>query len=294
MKIFPDCIPCILQVSFSAIRRVTEDLDQQKGLLKEVLKIPPLKGEQWDVTSAEVVERVFEIISTHSGNKDPYRPDKKRLNESLLEIYQEFKDLVHSSDDPCLTAMKLSILGNSMDAMVNDNPVELVRLLQQKARNMSLPQDTYAELEKTLKSANTVIVFGDNAGEIVLDKLFIETLRERYSIDFIYVVRNEPTLTDVTHDDARAVGMDEVATVIENGIVGPLPGTILERCSPQIRRLVIDADLIVSKGGGNFETLSEASIGYKPCFFLLTSKCRVYCSQFSTSMNQAIVHHMLL
>ncbi|MGD9076184.1 MAG: ARMT1-like domain-containing protein, partial [Desulfobacteraceae bacterium] len=87
----------------------------------------------------------------------------------------------------------------------------------------------------------------------------IETIREGQDVEIFFVVRSVPILNDVTLREAQFVGMDRVATVIRNGIDSPLPGTILKRCSRELRELVERADLIISKGGGNFDTLDEES-----------------------------------
>ncbi len=118
-----------------------------------------------------------------------------------------------------------------------------------------LPQDAFMAFKHKLAMSKNVLYFGDNAGEIVLDKLFIEILQEKYEPDIVYVVRGIPALNDATLIDAMLVGMDRLVTVMENGIEGPLPGTRLSRCSREINDLYQKADLIISKGGGNFDTL---------------------------------------
>ena len=294
MKIYPDCIPCILKMSLSCIRRVTTDPSKEKELLEKICQIPSLQGKHWNITSAEVVEQVFRIIKTHSNNDDPYLQDKVALNKRLLGIYSELKEIVRHSKDPFETALKLCIIGNSMDAMVTDDPTELAEGMKKKISSLHLPYPDNKELLKRLESSNKVVFFADNAGEIVLDKLFIQTLKEMRSIDFACVVRSEPTLTDVTSRDAQFVTIAEVASIVENGIKGPLPGTILRRCSSQVRNLVAEADLVISKGGGNFETLSEENLGSVPCTFLLVSKCRVYSERFGSPIDQPIVYNMIL
>jgi len=108
-----------------------------------------------------------------------------------------------------------------------------------------------------LERARRVAYLTDNAGEIVFDRLLIETIKQAASLEVVCVVKSVPVLNDATLAEAKLVGIDRLATVMENGINGPLPGTILARCSGDVRRLIEDADLIISKGGGNFDTLDE-------------------------------------
>lgn len=130
---------------------------------------------------------------------------------------------------------------------------------------------------------------------MVFDKLLIEYMTERYDLDVAYVVRSVPTLNDATLHEARVVGLHNVATVIENGIDGPCPGTILRRCSPDVKERLSNADMIISKGGGNFDALEEerGDVRRKITFMLL-SKCYPYCQYFDVQMHQPILAHLAL
>jgi uncharacterized protein with ATP-grasp and redox domains len=126
--------------------------------------------------------------------------------------------------------------------------------------------------------------------KIVFDKLLIETIKIMYDLEIVYVVRSIPTLNDATLKEAKSVGLDKIATVIENGIDGPLPGTILSRCSNEVNEFVHRSDLIISKGGGNFDTLDEEKEHLKKKItFLLLSKCEPYYKHFGVKMYQPIM-----
>ena len=197
--------------------------------------------------------------------------------------------MVNAGDDPLYLAVKLSILGNSMDLMVADTSVSVENSISEKAK-LPLSEDNYSAFKQQLKASKHVLIFGDNAGEIVFDKLLIETIRKIYQPEITFVVRSVPTLNDATLKEATAVGLDRVVTVIENGIDGPLPGTLLNRCSREVNNLVRRADLIISKGGGNFDTLDEERKHLnKNISFLLLSKCHPYCTYFDTNLYQPIL-----
>ena len=104
------------------------------------------------------------------------------------------------------------------------------------------------------------------------------------------MVRSMPALNDATLKEAKSVGLDKIAAVIENGIDGPVPGTLLNRCSSKVNDLVRRSDLIISKGGGNFDTLDEQRKQLaKNISFLLLAKCYPYCNHFGTKLFQPIL-----
>ena len=121
MLIKPDCIPCILRMSVSAMRRLSLDEDVIKELLVEILNIPSLKGQSWTVTSAEVIEIVMRSIMNSTGSPDPFHSEKLQQNKMVTEIYPYIKGLIEGSSDPLNMAVKLAILGNSIDLMMDDS-----------------------------------------------------------------------------------------------------------------------------------------------------------------------------
>jgi hypothetical protein len=124
----------------------------------------------------------------------------------------------------------------------------------------------------------------------VVDRLLVEIMKNRYAPEIVFVVRSMPTLNDATGKEAKFVGMDSVTTVIENGIDGPVPGTILGRCSGELRELFRQADLVISKGGGNFDSLDEDIRDLEQnVTFMLISKCYQYAHHFNVPEGQPIL-----
>lgn len=289
MLIKPDCIPCILRMSVSAMRRLSLYEDVIKELLVEILNIPSLKGQSWSVTSAEVIEIVMRSIMNATGSPDPFHSEKLQQNKMVTEIYPYLKGLIEGSSDPLNMAVKLAILGNSIDLMMDDSRQKIEDWIAERIE-APLSKKGYAEFEAKLRTSDLLLYFGDNAGEILFDKLLIKTIKKAYNTDIFFVVRSFPALNDVTLNDARSVGIDETVTLIENGIDGPLPGTILRRCSERINELVNKSDLIISKGGGNFDTLEEEPDHLKDkIIFMLLSKCHPYYEYFGVPIHQPIL-----
>lgn len=276
LKIGPDCIPCILKMCLGFIRKTGLDHSEEFKLFNNVMQIPSLQGQDWTLTSPDVIEKVMHITYDMLGNNDPLRKEKGDLNRYLLDRYDVFETMVKEARDPLKTAVHLAILGNSIDIMLSDNFSRLQSTIRDKMK-YALPEKNYQQLKRQLANTCRLVYFGDNAGEIVLDRLLISTLKELYDLDVVFVVRSMPTLNDVTLMDARDVKMNEVARVLENGIDGPFPGTRVSRCSPEIQDIFRQADLVISKGGGNFDSLDEDKKTYEQKIsFLFLSKCYLY------------------
>jgi hypothetical protein len=132
----------------------------------------------------------------------------------------------------------------------------------------------------TLSSAKSILYLGDNAGESVFDKILIEAMQKPVT----YVVREHPVINDVTMEDALASGIQEVASIISSG--SDAPGILLNDCSDEFRHAFENADMIISKGQGNYETLSETT---RPVFFLLKAKCHVIAHHLGVNENDIVL-----
>ena len=289
MLLEADCVPCILRMAVAALRQLPLDENIIRELCTEILEIPALRGLDWNKTSAAVIEDIWRKIVKKIGSSDPFRLLKSNQNQKIMDLYPFFEKMVNEAADPLYLAVKLSILGNSMDLMVADPSLTVERSIADKVK-LPLSDENYSKFRKQLQATQHLLIFGDNAGEIVFDKLLIETIKKIYQPEIAFVVRSVPTLNDATFDEAKTVGIDEIATVIENGIDGPLPGTVLNRCSSKVNDLVRQSDLIISKGGGNFDTLDEERKHLnKNISFLLLSKCEPYYRHFGVQIYQPIL-----
>jgi uncharacterized protein with ATP-grasp and redox domains len=292
----PDCIPCILKMSISAMRRLTSDEKVVKEFLGEILEIPSLRGLCWNVTSPEVIELVMERIVDAVDHPDPFYSLKSQQNQRIMELYPHLKNLLNEASDPLYLAVKLAILGNAIDLMMADTALEIEAAIRERLEETHIPLERFLKFKKKLDESELLLYLGDNSGEIVLDRLLIETMKEwrmkggqRNDLEIVFVVRSLPALNDATLTEAKMVGMDKIASVLENGIDGPLPGTITSRCSSEVRDLLQRADLVISKGGGNFDTLEGEKSMDMNIAFLLLSKCIPYYHYFDTELYQPIL-----
>lgn len=289
MLIKPDCIPCILTMSITSMRLLPLNERDVQELYCKILEIPSLRGRLWDITSPEVIEPVMQLIVSATGSPDPFHDLKATQNKRIMEIDPFLRQILDEASDPLHTAVKLAILGNTIDLMMGDRPTDIENSIRERLKP-PISEKAYVNFMEDLKKSKSLVYLGDNAGEIVFDKLLIETIKKRYNMDVVFIVRSVPTLNDIISNEARSVGIDEVATIVENGIDGPCPGTVLARCSEEVKTLLERADMIVSKGGGNFDSLGEEKGDIrKKTTFMLLSKCQPYCDFFGVELHQPII-----
>jgi len=262
MRTYLDCYPCFLRQALDAARKAGAGVEQQKAVLSRVLDV--LGEVEPSTTPPEIGYRVHRIVRCVVNDGDPYRAAKEASTHQALALYPRLKALVAQADEPLDIAVRLSIAGNIIDL----GPAQEYDLWGTVERVLAQPyavDDRFA-LRRALSSAGRVLVLADNAGETVFDRLLIETL----DVPVTYAVKGGPVLNDATREDALAAGVDRVAEIVDTG--SDAPGTILDWCSEEFRRLYEGAELVVAKGQANYETLSEEG---SEVFFLLQAKCPI-------------------
>lgn len=262
MKAHPDCLACFEAQAQRTVRLLNIDKKEASRILGTVRRF--LQAVSLDATPPEVGQRVHGLIVRLSGIRDPYRAIKRKFIDEALNFYPELKRLVSTSGDRLLTAIKLAIAGNVIDFGADrefEDEIDLRAFLEQ-----DLVINDYPDLRRALQRARKVLFLADNAGESVFDRLLIEELKPPVT----YAVKAGPIINDATREDARRSGIGGVARIISSG--STMPGSLLTACSPSFVRFFRSADLILSKGQGNYETLCGQPA---PIFFLLKAKCGV-------------------
>ena len=277
MRTYLDCYPCFLRQALDAARKAGAGVEQQKAVLSRVLDV--LGEVEPSTTPPEIGYRVHRIVRCVVNDGDPYRAAKEASTHQALALYPRLKALVAQADEPLDIAVRLSIAGNIIDlgpaqeydlwgtverVLAQPYAVDDRFALRRALRSAALP--SAALPSAALSSAGRVLYLADNAGETVFDRLLIETL----DVPVTYAVKGGPVLNDATREDALAAGVDRVAEIVDTG--SDAPGTILDWCSEEFRRLYEGAELVVAKGQANYETLSEEG---SEVFFLLQAKCPI-------------------
>jgi uncharacterized protein with ATP-grasp and redox domains len=222
-----------------------------------------------NATPPEIAQKVYRIVYELTGNNDPYLSAKKNANTTALSVYTLMKDIVDSSNDTLETACKLAIAGNAID-LGPRSEFDSIHTIVEDSCGSPLDQGHYRRFKSCVDKASLVLYIADNAGEIVFDRILIEQMLEIKRLKIVFAVRAKPIINDATLDDAIQVGLDEVAAVISSG--SGAPATILSQCSPEMLSYYRAADLIISKGQGNYESLSNRT---ENIFFLFKVKCPV-------------------
>ena len=266
MRTFLECVPCFVGQALGAARFATDD----ETIHEEVLRKVMAKASEMDlsISPPAMGQEIHRLIRQITGNKDPYRNVKEHSNQLALQIYPGLKEKIEHSADPFETAVRIAIAGNIIDfAKVNDLDDAKVHQAIEDSFTAALSKSAVNDLRNAIKQSKNILYIGDNAGEIVFDRLLLEQLPcEKVT----FVVRGSAVINDAIMDDARTAGVTELVEVIDSGC--DVPGTIIETCSEQFHKRFNATDLIVAKGQGNYETLSDAD---KDIFFLFKVKCPI-------------------
>jgi len=267
MKTYLDCLPCFLNQALKTSRVATTDEKIQREVLDQVME--NLIRLPLDASPPRIAQIVYATIKKITGTGDPYSAIKKKQNELALNFYPEFKAMVRNAEDPLLLALKLAIAGNIIDFGV---PKEIKDIREEILLIISSPLavNDYLAFKKNLHNAKLLLYLGDNAGEIVFDRILIEELSNLGTLKIVFAVREKPIINDAVLDDAKFVGLDKQVKLISNG--SDAPATVLAECSSEFIDLFQKADMIIAKGQGNYESLSDESGNI---FFLLMVKCAI-------------------
>lgn len=249
----------------SAITDYMEQLIQEDGLSSPELQ--------------QILNRHFRKVT---GIADPYTREKRTSNAIAKKLYKHWKPKVQQADNALQLALRLAIAGNIMDyGALQEFDLEQTIL---EVIDAKLAIDHSERLFKAISKATKVLYLCDNAGEIFMDKLFIETIGHK---NITAAVRGFPVINDATLDDAHKAGIQEVARLIDNG--SDAPSTVLNDCSAEFIKTYNEADLIISKGQGNLEGLLPQKDSR--IFFLLMAKCDVIANLLNVNKGNLVVYN---
>jgi uncharacterized protein with ATP-grasp and redox domains len=278
MKTEFKCIPCAL----NSYQRLAETgvipESQKEAILRRLLNL--LAAFDYNLSPPVLGCRMHALIRESIDNPDPYHQIKEQYNHQMMDRYSKFEDLINKSDDQFDTAMRLAIAGNVID-FGSQHQLDIMESID-RVMEARLAIDDSRQLRQDLEQADSLLYIGDNCGEIVLDKLLLTTLNvpQKY-----FVVRDSPILNDATYEDAIFTGIDKMATVLTTG--DNSPGAVWESTSEQFKSAFVNADVIISKGQGNFEGLLD--IGHQSIYFLLVTKCDIVAEKRGVESGRFIV-----
>lgn len=291
MKTYLDCIPCFFRQALESARMSGANRTIQKQILDEVAKaIPEISLKSCPPEIARVIHQQLRRITK---KKDPYLEIKRQSNKMALKVYNKLKAKVSHSKNRLLMAVELAIAGNIIDYGVKSSlnvDEEIRKILNQENKTIKKESKAlfaYDRFKRALKRAETILYLADNAGETVFDRILIEEIKwEDKSKNILYAVKEKPAINDALMEDAVTCGIDRIARVISSGV--DAPGTVLSLCSKKFLKIYRDADMIISKGQGNFEALSRTR---RSVFFMFMAKCPVIAEEVGCKLGDVILRY---
>lgn len=277
MNIQYECIPCSINNYVRLCKSGIIPKNLQEEILRKLLEFfsqvdykqsPPVMGKQ-----------LHRLLRKYLQNPDPYRQIKLEYNRMMMDRYEDFKKIISESSNPFNTAVRLAIAGNVID-FGSHHRLDVMETVE-RVLKAELARDDSHRLQQEIEKADSVLYLGDNAGEIVFDKLFIETMNHS---NVFFAVRGSPVINDITEKDAEMTGINKLTTIISSG--DDAPGTLMDSCSSEFKKIFNKADVIISKGQGNLEGLIDVDHNI---FYLLTVKCRLIAEHLGVDEKEFVV-----
>lgn len=284
MKIQTECVPCLLK---RIIFETEQSTDDKKLQIKAVKNACKLLSEIYDPNecSAVIATKAHKIVYDSLGDEDPYADLKSKSNTVAKSLLPKVEKLIKKSEDPLKTSMICSIIGNMMDFGIEgaSNDPKMLTDVFEKIYSDGLGYDDYPRLAKLLKKTKHVILFADNCGEIVFDKILCRELKRfNPGISITLIVRGKPIISDATIKDAQDLNFEEIVdNILTTGCFAI--GVDFNSMPSELETALEHADLIICKGMANYESFSETN--YKPIAYLLRTKCSAIANSMQIPLN---------
>jgi uncharacterized protein with ATP-grasp and redox domains len=272
---------CVLRQALNTVRVATDDPAQQIEVMRRVAA--HVAGASLDQTPAGLSQPVYRIVSEVTGVRDPYARLKAKTNAAALALLPDLEAMVCRAPDPLKAAVHLAVAGNIVDLGIG-HPFDLEQDVADLMRQ-AFAIDAYGEFRRDLRRGASVLYLGDNAGEIVFDRVLVEQLRAA-GAEVTFTVKSGPVINDATLADAEVAGLTGIARVIETG--SDDIGVAWERVSPDFRQAFAQAEAILAKGHGNFETCCDRPGNL---YFLLTAKCDRVAAELGVRRGDTVFQH---
>ena len=275
MKLNPFCMCCALNKQEQKIRRYP-DMEKKTEYMKKVMTLMANTEEKDCAPSLSVdIQKLYS--SFWNCPMEDFTEIKKEFNQLMLNMEVSIEDKIRKSNDPLEKALLYARIGNYIDfaALSNVDQSTVITLLDEKSSE-ALDEKEYKNFLHDLSSAKKLVYLTDNCGEVVLDKMAVKILKEQYpNLDITVIVRGYPVVNDATMEDAEEIGLTDLVNVIGNG--SNVGGTWIPGISSESRELLYNADLIIAKGQGNFETLNDCGLNI---YYLFLCKCDLFQRRF--------------
>ena len=281
MNVVLQCIPCYITQTINTLAQTEISEEKMRDIIHQTLLLFPQLDPQG--TPAENSTIILRKVNELLGIEDPFHKAKQESNELALKLLPELNEKIAQSNDPLFMSLKIAVAGNIIDmGILKEFDVEGSI---QEAMEKDFALDDYTSFQEKLKVAREILILGDNSGEIAFDRLLAEQLSE-LGIKVTYAVKDRPILNDATIEDAVHVGMTEQIRVISNG--SGFLGTVLKDCSEEFIQAYEKADLVISKGQANYESIEALGKEDRRLYFLLRAKCEIVAENLGVKLGQMV------
>ena len=281
MQAQPDCVVCVFRQALNTIRLVSDDPEVHRRLLArlaaDISRVPLTQ------TPAALSKLIYLAVADLTGVRDPFARQKRENNAAALRVLPKIEAIVAAADDKLGAAIHAAVAGNIIDLGIG-HAFEIERDVQ-AVMSQPFAINAIGEFRSELGPKRKLLYLGDNAGEIVFDMVLVkEIMKTGTSVTF--TVKSGPIINDATMEDAEAVGLTKVVNVIETG--GDDIGVIRDKVSPHLAAAIEEADLILAKGHGNFETCDQWP---ENVYFLLKAKCEIVSRELGVRLGDIVFKH---
>lgn len=274
IRLYPECVKCLLS---KQLERCPEDAPLEKKV-EYIQKVLRIVAEAPKSTSAPVLVRsMYDIQKEMFGIYADYTEIKSYFNKMMLRMEEKLWEHICSAADPLKMAVQYAMIGNYIDfaALKSVDENTLMEFLE-KADDIEVNEAELTGLSNELINGGKLVYLLDNCGEIVTDKLLMRLIKKQYpKLQITAMVRGGQVMNDATRADAKEVALEAVATIADSGC--NIAGTSLTNISEEARKIIDDADVIIAKGQGNFETLHQCG---KNIYYIFMCKCKMFVERF--------------
>jgi len=286
MLLEPECIGCLVDQIYKGLNLLSPSISKEKIIetQKKMMEFL-IETDILNKPGPLIGKRVYQLIAEVIGKADPYKDLKDKYNHIALEYYAKVKDIVKNSEDPLFEAIAISAIGNTIDFGAH-HTMDLINDIKTfTPENFKI--NDFPLFKESLEKSDKLLMLLDNAGEIVFDKLLVETLLQLYpNLEIICAVRAGPIINDATMEDAEFIGLTEIVKTIKSPAS---PGIEFSIASDKFKTTFFDmGGIILSKGQGNFESLHEVEISHKEVYYLLKAKCSLMERIFNVKIGDLI------
>lgn len=275
MKVCIECLPCLGKNAVVAAARSTSDPELRKKIMADSFRL--LAETDYQMSPPYIARKILDIALSYTGYADIYEPEKRRSNLFAKQLLKELPNIPEYHAEDFESRLRLAIAGNILDfGVFADLDLQVALDVIKSVLTRSLPMESVNILRSRMESAKNILYLLDNCGEAVFDRVFMEPYKDKITLG----VRGCPSLNDVTADDLADCDLAGWK-YIKNGPTG-IPGTVLSECSEEFKSVFDQADLIIAKGQGNFETMNEYP---HPIAFLFLAKCPVVIREIGAELN---------